>query len=846
MMRQRSSMMVVLFVLCCTAPRMHAQTPTPTYEQLVDMNSMLGKEFWIAIPPNDIGTFPRNALEVYVTSPYDAVITVTEPETQRSYTRTIKAGQTRTLTDAAGETQWFWELYKSEEVLPFAVHITSTQPISVSVLNSKNLTSDGYVAIPAALWDTNHIVVSYYDFNEIRNWAGGFVIIAKEDNTQVSIDLKGTGSLDGRTAGGRQIGTGKPYTITMDKGTTYMVMGDGLTRGLFDLTGTSIRSTKPVGVLGFHQRTTMPNLLINGNGRNHLVEMIPPVSAWGRSFAALEFQREHNGAGAGDMFRIVSSQPNTRVTFEYFNKVTKQKLGGGSFTLKNEGDFIDFSQSSAPTHLVEGTSVWKADKPIFLMQYSCSSSWDNDINLDPFMVCVTPLEQYCKATTLAVSTLTTFSRHRIDLLVRADTSDPNLVNDLKSLEIDGTPCWSDARAASPKLLFNRINGTDLYWTGIDFQGPGTTHTIKGNGKISFAGAIYGYGQTDAYGWPIPANCKDLGDTMCVDTIAPTLTSSGPATRRSYTVAELRPAPVDPSSTPFALPQCASGIADVGFVSTSSYPPTKNMLLTITSDPDLSRFRAQRSLTFTLEFIDRCKPAAAYFFVRDWAGNTRIDSLIILDAGCVIDTMPPVFEKHGTPALLSITATEKRNIPDPPRFPPADSDQVETGLADIRLVEGNLQMLSENYELTLVTASAFPRVQPYYAFDFTLRVVDTTRPAKAYYIARDWASNTTIDSIRFTPTATGVHAVEVPHPTTSAISIFPHPAETSCRISWNFPTTVTNTSVRVIDMQGRPIWEGSVEAGHTELTLSVADVVPGTYLVTLSAGDQMAATLLLVR
>ncbi len=821
-----------------------AQATGPTYEQLVGPSSTQGTEFWIAIPPNETPGYPVTGLEIYLASAYDSEVTVFDAGMQKTYKKTIKRGQILTLTDRKGETDWAWELRNSETVESKGIRITAPKPIGVYVINSKVFSTDGYLAIPTKLWGTEYVAISYYDFKEIRDWAGGFMVIAKEDGTEVSIDLKGVGANDGQTMGGRKINTGQPFTVTLHEGETYMVHGDGKTRALFDLTGSRIRSSKPIGLLGFHQRTTMPNLLMNGNGRNHLVEMLPPVSAWGKTYTTVELSREHKYIGRGDMFRVVAAEPSTLVSYEYFDKTTKVKLGGSTFTLQNAGDFKDIAQSADPIALPEGTSVWTSDKPIFVMQYSCSSSWDGDITLDPFMLNVTPVEQFAKQTIFQQPTYVAFKKHRLNLIVQTDTASPDLIDNLKSLNIDGVPCWSDPKAYSPTLLSNRIPGTDLYWTSIDFDSSASSHTVAGNGNVKFGGYIYGFGQTDAYGWPAAAIVDDLQDTTA-DTVAPAITRSGTPDSMVISLTESRVA-LDPNvPAPFTVDPNASGIAEIALVSNAPGKVSSNYAISGGAGIYFPRHNAPKSTTFTLSVIDRSKNAVAFFYVMDWAGNVRYDSVRYTHVPKPIDTLRPLFSsKKGSPRSYTVTVTEARDNPNPPRPEPRDGDQVETGLADIGLVQGNPAMASVNYDLVYVTDTTLNKTPAYKLFTFMLVVQDTTLPAKAYYYARDRANNVAIDSVSYTPViTTNVDVVTEPEPFT--LAAFPQPASAECRVQWTNASETSGT-MRLIDLQGRMVWQGGVAAGQQGATINVTDLARGTYVLAVTIGADTATMLVRVK
>ncbi|MDZ4746527.1 MAG: IgGFc-binding protein [bacterium] len=598
-----------------------AQKRTPKADELLGLNAAQGKEFWIAIPPNELTPFPVDELDIYIASAYDTDVKVFDAGAQREFTRKVKAGDITTLTDSLGETNWAWEVREFEVPIKKGIRITSKYPIVVYVLNSKVTTSDGYLAIPTAAWGTDYIHCSYYDFREVRNWAGGFLVVAKENGTHLDIELRGVGELDARTAGGKKINTGVHFNVTLDEGEVYMVKGDGTTRGIFDLTGTRIRSTKPVGLISFHERTTMPNLLVAGNGRNHLSEMLPSVDTWGLRYPTIEFKREHlNGIGKGDVFRVVASEPNTKWTVRYYDMSSKALMGQGGGTLAKSGDFADIIQSTAPTALTSGYSVWEADKPILVMQYSCSQSWDGDPSLDPFMIRVVPEEQFVSDALFETPTAAKFSKHFLDLIVWADTADANYINNLKSLELNSVPVWNHPTSQVPTLLFNHMPGNqNLHWVRIELGTTGKSLRLISNSKVRFGGQLYGYGAADAYGWPAASAYRT---TSSIDTMPPVLVVDNVCGDYNVVANELRNIPNPPTTPPLRTDQVESGISQIFF---DPAQPDSNFRLVLVTDTILRSVPTYKTFRFRVEIIDKTKDAFARVLVLDDGYNTTTGS-----------------------------------------------------------------------------------------------------------------------------------------------------------------------------------------------------------------------------
>lgn len=581
-------------------------------------DAILGIEYWIAIPPNEINPYPVDELEIYVASAYETEIEVFDAARSNTYKRKLMPYEIRTLSDKRGETNWTWEVREAEQVVKKGISIRATRPISVYVLNSKVTTTDGYMAIPVSAWGTEYIATTYYDFREFKQWGGGFIVVGREGGTEVTIQLRGVGANEAKTSGGRSL-DGQPFTVWLDEGDVYMVKGDATTRGVFDLTGSKITSDRPIGLISFHERTTMPNMLVNGNGRNHLVEMTPPTTMWGKRYVTVELQRENrNGQGKGDVFRLVARDSNTTWSLKYYDKQTKELIGQGGGRLSNPGDFADLSQVGSPTTITHGYSVWEADKPIFVMQYSCSSAWDGDPILDPFMMNVTPEEQFVTSAIFQCPTAPKFSKHRLNLIVKTDTASPDLIKNLESLEIDGIPVWRHPSAQSPTLKFNKMPG-GLYWTTLDFGIESRAHSITSNGAVKFGGYVYGYGAIDAYGWPIVSAGTDL---RFIDTMPPVISRTQECGTFICEVSELRNIPNPPRSVPVESDQIETGIA---LIDTMPGAGNVNYRLELVTDQSFPRVTSYKKFKYTLKVINPNLDARCVYFVRDWAGNQTVDT-----------------------------------------------------------------------------------------------------------------------------------------------------------------------------------------------------------------------------
>ncbi len=581
-------------------PEVAKKFPAP---EAVLNNSAQGKDFWIALPMNEKASFPLNAIEIYVTGSTNTVVTLEVPGQGFSRKKALKALDVITFSTRDGSVSSGWEITSSEIPDDVGIHIFADAPISVYILNAKPTSSEGYLALPTSVWGTEYIHLSYYDNYEstFNAFATGFTIVASEDDTEISILLRGRGGSSGTTVGGKKIGN--TIKTRLMKGQVYCVKSKSSpsTTGVFDLSGSKITSNKPIGLLSHVERSVIPASL--RSSRDHIIEMLPPVQAWGKRYVSVEYLRDDQG----DFFRIIAAQNQTRWKMKYYDKVTGDLLGQREGLL-NAGEFFeDFTQLSVAgkTEAFRGTSVWEADKPILVMQYSYSSGWDNGDNFDPFMIIVTPQEQYIQATVFQTPANTSFSTNWFNIIAEGDPNDPEQKK-LKSVTLDGKPIWIN----KPTFLSNRIPGTNLYWQNVNVN-PGP-HRLTS--QTRFGGYIYGFSTFDSYGWPAAMAIRKLDE---VDTLPPVLTFEEECGDFTYTATEVRTFGPPPDTA-----QVDQGISSIEMIDSVSYNYDLKFLTAdrIVVDPKVKEFK------FEFKVKDKTKDAFAIFVVLDRAGNYTIDSV----------------------------------------------------------------------------------------------------------------------------------------------------------------------------------------------------------------------------
>lgn len=390
-----------------------------------------GDEFWLTFP----GNLGAEELTLFIAGATATTGTVAIPGLGFSAPFTVAPGVVTSVSlplDAQIET--------SDVVENLGIHVTSAAEVSVYGLNRVQFTTDAFLGLPVDILGTSYIVVGYPNV-DIHN-ATQFAVVASANGTTVTIAPSVT--TDGHPAG-------TPYTVTLDAGQTYQLRNTDAAPA--DLSGTIVSSDKPIAVFGGHQCANVPD----GStfACDHLVEQLPPLATWGKSFVTMPLATRVGG----DTFRIVAAEASTTVT-----------INGSSATL---------GAGSILQQVIDGPATITADKPILVVQYSNGSTFD-DVTSDPFMMLVPPYEQF-----LAEYTVTTpatgFATNFINLVV------PDAA--VGSVAVDGV--------AIPAGSYTTI-GTSGFQGVQQAVGLGS-HTLSG--PLPFGAFMYGFDAFDSYGYP---------------------------------------------------------------------------------------------------------------------------------------------------------------------------------------------------------------------------------------------------------------------------------------------------------------------------------------------------------
>lgn len=430
-------------------------------------SSLEGTQFIVGFMQNELEEFnapPR--LQIFIASQFDAVVTIDYPMFG-PVVRYIPSNSVFTETVPAS-----YAARSSETVGNLGIGITSDVPVVVYTVNTLAASTDSYIAIPVKHLGTDYFTVCRPNdrYNPSSSSArldttvrsSEFMILAPEDGTIVEI----TPSVE--TYRGL---AGVVQTVTLNRNQTYFVKSARTPVGTGDLSGSRIRSSRPVAVLSGHMRVSIPREDILS--KDHLVEMLPPISKWGKRHVTVPFALVRNG----DYIRVVASEDTTRITFT-------SELGTGSVQLNRAGESTEFPNVNVPI-------LWSSDKPTLVVQFMPSRQrMDTTDNIDPAMVVVPPIEQFVSSALIQFPTL----ELQNDVPKQTFHFFLNLVVEERALPtftIDGTL----ATTMVPELETQVMTGTTLHWARVRLK-PGVHALTCEEG--TFSGVMYGTSRFDSY------------------------------------------------------------------------------------------------------------------------------------------------------------------------------------------------------------------------------------------------------------------------------------------------------------------------------------------------------------
>jgi len=337
------------------------------------------------------------------------------------------------------------------------------QEVTVYGVNTQRYSSDTYLALPAEVCGTEYVVLSYPNtltpdpvFRPLgrSDFPSQFAVIATEDGT--TVEIRPRVRFNSRP-------DADPFQITLRAGQMYFAQAAG--NAGEDVSGTFIRSSKPVIVYGSHQRTNIPwNEAI---GRDHLVEQLMPIDRMpSRVFVTPHYQLPKTLPDA-NIYRVLAAYDNTVLSIDSTVAATL-----------SAGQFVELPLDAQ--HALTST------RPIMVAQYQHSTVDDrflrtpNDSVGDPFMMLALAPAQYDTSYGFISLDTRDFFYHFVNVVIPTER--------ISTLRLDGAPVTTP---------FTRIEKSSYSFAQIPVEpGPHRMTAAAPFGLYS-----YGYGPYNSYGHP---------------------------------------------------------------------------------------------------------------------------------------------------------------------------------------------------------------------------------------------------------------------------------------------------------------------------------------------------------
>jgi hypothetical protein len=358
-----------------TAPRAAAQTAPDN----------IGREFYFATPEIDGNATPGwdmlHQPIVYIASASNATANGTLEIADGSFAPvafSVAPGGIATIEIPPDDRITGTDLVAHPHSAPDGVsqksfRISSDNDISVYFLNFMHFSTDAAVLMPSDAVGTLYVIPAYTGRGNV-GWDGYYMVVAQEDDTTITISASdGTNPPNGTPGSLPQLyisganSFDESTQITLQAGEVYV----GRPAVSQDLSGTVVRSDKPVAVFG---GASCANVPFGFGSCDQLLDAVPAVDTWGTEFIAGAAE----GRNLGDTFRVFAWADGTEVRFD-----------GELIATLDAGTWLEYRRASTDAMHIE-TSL-----PVMAVRYFNGYEYDSLVSElgDPSMTVMQPLSQ---------------------------------------------------------------------------------------------------------------------------------------------------------------------------------------------------------------------------------------------------------------------------------------------------------------------------------------------------------------------------------------------------------------------------------------------------------------------
>ena len=471
----------------------------------------VGKEFWFSIPPciEDESAGYENFIKLFITATSAATVTIEVPG--KGFQRTITTIPNDIVEiNLPPNIAQVWQKASKDappkEILysGAGIHVYSEQPIVVYAMIRYAYTSDGFLALPVSSLGMEYVSATYEEMSSM--YAGLHIpseitITGVYENTMVHFTLGG--NYKTKTSGGKN--SGDTISRILQPGDVMCIATD-IDGG--DISGSLIQSNKPVSVVSGNYCANVPK---ENRACDYIVEQDNPTYTWGKEYHVPKIPKRKYSS----IIRVFAKEPNTSI---YRNGELVGLLRNGPGGQINKA-FMEMRMNALDT--IVKSIVVTADKPIMVVLYNTGAAEDGALaaNSDPFMMSMTPIEQYQTDITFCTPGVkgSGFKENYLNVVFQIDAFG-NIPDDLEFGEVvSGAIVWEPVvtKFSATKEDFTiDINYNKYAAKTLTLPHDGV-YRLRSNTPI--ACYSFGFSPYDSYGYPTSSALADLEK---VDTLPP--------------------------------------------------------------------------------------------------------------------------------------------------------------------------------------------------------------------------------------------------------------------------------------------------------------------------------------
>ncbi len=372
-------------------------------------------------------------------------------------TRLVTDGAYRVRSDRPVTVYQFSPLDYQLEPRPAACPVLAECPDQVSTeARCLSYTNDASLLLPATALTGSYTALSWPTETQKSNGSGFLAVTATEDGTELT--LLGSGA----AVAGAGIDAQGRGTVTLNRGDVLEV----LAAPGGDLSGTRLRATKPIQVLGGHSCANVPDTSVANC--DHIEEVLFPEDTLGKDYLVTLPIYASEQTFVPSVVRVAAVQDATTVRFDPEIFPAQTLAAGETMQVKL------FDGNAQPVHVM-------GDKPILVSTYMAGQeAFPEQQGVgDPSMSVAVPIEQYRSQYifTAPVSYLINFAT----VIAKPGSN----------VRIDGMPVQESEYTAIGQSGYGAAH--------VELAYDRSVHTLEADQEVGLS--VYGYGLYTSYMYP---------------------------------------------------------------------------------------------------------------------------------------------------------------------------------------------------------------------------------------------------------------------------------------------------------------------------------------------------------